>query len=82
MNRTLRILNLNAERLRLARRKWRDTLVEQSRDIENPDQMDVWIRSVLTPDADGRLLRFFTTSRCFFSPLSESILKEYPQTWI
>ena len=82
MNGTLKVLNLNAERLRLARRKWRNALVEQSRDIDGPDQMNVWIRSVLTPDADGRLLRFLTTSRCFFSPLSESILKEYPQTWI
>ena len=82
MSRTLKILNLNAERLRLARRKWRNTLVEQSQDIDDPDQMNVWIRSVLTPDADGRLLRFFTTSRGYFAPLSEPILQEHPQTWI
>ena len=82
MSRTLKILNLNAERLRLARRKWRNTLVEQSQDIDDPDQMNVWIRSVLTPDADGRLLRFFTTSRGYFAPLSERILEEHPQTWI
>ena len=82
MSRTLKLLNLNVERLRLARRKWRNALVEQSRDIDDPDQMNVWIRSVLTPDADGRLLRFFTTSRGYFAPLSERILEEHPQTWI
>ena len=64
MDYTLKTLNLNAERLRLAREKWRNDLVQQSRHIDDPDRMNAWIRAVLTPDTDGRLLRFFTTSRC------------------
>ena len=79
---TIKMLNLNAKRLRLAREKEWNALVEVSGQIDDPKRMDAWIRSVLTPDSDDRLLRFFTTSRCYFAPLSERILEEHPQTWI
>ena len=82
MDCTLKMLNLNAERLRLAREKWRNDLVQQSRRIDDPDTMNVWIRAVLTPGEDGRLLRFFTTSRSYFAPVSELVLEEHPHTWI
>ncbi len=82
MDYTLKTLNLNAERLRLAREKWRNDLVQQSQHIDDPDRMNAWIRAVLTPDTDGRLLRFFTTSRCYFAPVSELVLEEHPQTWV
>ena len=88
MTRTIEILNLNSERLRLAREKRWNDLTELSEDIEDdPDEIRKWVRSVLTPDENGRLLPFFTTSRCYFEsliggPLSEGILAEVPQEWI
>ena len=82
MDCTLKMLNLNAERLRLAREKWRNDLVQQSRHIDDPDKMNVWIRAVLTPDTGDQLLRFFTTSRCYFAPVSERVLEEHPQAWV
>lgn len=88
MTRTIEILNLNAERLRLHReRQWND-LTDMSKDIDDdPDEIRKWVRSVLTPDENGRLPPFFTTSRCYFElppggPLSEDILAEVPQEWI
>ena len=82
VTRTIDMLNLNAERLRVARSKWRNALLEESRHVENEGSMSAWIRSLLTPNADGQLLRFFTTSRCFFGPMAERILDERPQAWI
>ena len=85
VTRTIEILNLNAERLRLARENRWNGLNEEWQlidDIDDPDMMDDWIRSELMPDEDGRLVSFFTTSRSYFGPLSESILAQRPQTWI
>ena len=82
---TIEILNLNAERLRLAREAWRNDLVERSGQIADPDdpsKIDVWIRTVLTPDENGRLEQFFTTTRSYFGPLAERLLKQQPQVWI
>ena len=85
VTRTIEILNLNAERLRLAREVWRNDLVERSGQIADPDdpsKMDAWIRDVLTPDENGRLEPFFTTTRSYFGPLAEHVLEQQPQTWI
>ena len=82
VTRTIDVLNLNADRLRLARGKWRNDLIERSQYVHGTDRMIAWIRAVLTPDADGRLSRFFTTSRCYFGPAAERILDEQPQEWI
>ena len=85
VTRTIGILNLNAERLRLQREKRWNGLEEESEQIDdpdNPDMMNTWIRSVLTPDENDRLDPFFTTSRSYFAPLSESILEAPPQEWI
>ena len=85
VTRTIEILNLNAERLRLAREAWRNDLVERSGQIADPDdpsKIDVWIRTVLTPDENGRLEQFFTTTRSYFGPPAERFLKQQPQVWI
>ena len=82
VTRTIEILNLNAERLQLAREKWRNDLVETSQYVEDADGMIAWVRTVMTPDADDRLPRFFTTSRCYFGPVAERILGEQLQAWI
>lgn len=81
VTRTIEILNLNAERLRLAREKWWNDLVDRSGQIDDLDMMNDWIRSVLIPDADDLLTSFFTTSRCYFGPLGERVLARQPQTW-
>ncbi len=57
-------------------------LVARSNQYDNPDEMNAWIRSLLTPDENGRLVPFFTTPRSYFGPLSEPILAQPPQTWI
>ena len=82
MARTIEILNLNAERLRLAREKRWNDLVEVSEDIDDPEKMDAWARAVLMPDEDGSLAPLFTTTRCYFDSLGERILAEDPHAWI
>ena len=78
---TIEILNLNAERLRLAREAWRNDLVERSGQIGD-SQMMHWIRVVLTPDENDRLEPFFTTSRCYFGRPGECVLGKHPRTWV
>ena len=85
VTRTIDILNLNAERLRLNREKWWNGLEEETAQIEetdNPDIVKTWIRSLLTPDKNNRLIPLFTTTRSYFAPLGEVILAEVPQEWI
>ena len=82
VTRTIEILNLNAERLRLAREARRNDLVELSGQFDDPSKMDAWIRSVLTPDKNGRLEPFFTTARSYFGVLAEHVLGQQPQTWV
>jgi len=45
-------------------------------------EMIAFARSVLLPDVNGRLDRFFTTTRSFFGPLGEQILAAGSQAWI
>ncbi len=80
--RTIEILNLNAKRLRLAREKWWNDLVDRSVQINHPNMMNAWVHSVLMPNEDDLLDPFFTTSRCYFGPLGERVLAQQPQTWI
>ena len=85
VTRTIEILNLNSERLRSAREKRWNGLEEEFGQIDDPDDSGMvndWMHSELTPDEAGRLVPFFTTSRSYFAPLSESVLEAPPQTWI
>ena len=88
VTRTIEILNLNAERLRSAREKRWNGLEEELGQVENPSDPDMvnnWIRSELTPNEDDRLIAFFTTTRSYFgtfSPLAERVLEQQPQAWI
>ena len=85
VTRTIEILNLNSERLRSAREKRWNGLGEEWRQVDDPDDPEVlneWMRAELRPDESGRLVPFFTTSRSYFAPLSESVLAEDPQDWI
>ena len=55
---------------------------EVSGAIEGEEEMDAWARYTLKPDENGLLAPFFTTTRCYFAPLSERILEEEPGSWI
>lgn len=80
--RSIKTLKLNARRLLRARRSQWNDLVELSANVTNETSMAAWIRTVLTPDEQGRLQPFFTTSRSYFGPAGELVLAETPQHWI
>ena len=88
VTRTIELLNLNVERLRSAREKRWNGLEEELGQVDDPgdpDMVNNWIRSELTPDEDDRLVSLFTTTRSYFgtfSPLAERVLKQQPQAWI
>ena len=83
VKRTIKILRLNVERLRLAREKrWNALSDNWKADFDNPQVMEAAARGELLPNEDGGLLKFFTTNRSYFAPLSENILAKHPQAWI
>ena len=82
LTRTIEMLNLNARRLLVARAKWWSALSDAWGELGgDADQMNTAARRELFP-ADGRLRKFFTTSRCYFGPVAERVLDEQPQAWI
>ena len=83
VNDTIRLLGLNVERLRRARRSYWLTLDEQMRKYgEDGEARERWARRRLLP-RNGRLLKFFTTNRSFFAGWGgEAVLAEPPQDWI
>lgn len=82
VNDTIWLLGLNIERLRRARRSYWRNLNRQMRKYGGDARaQEKWARSRLLPE-DGRLAKFFTTSRSFFGGLAETILAEAPQEWI
>ncbi|MYF19943.1 MAG: hypothetical protein F4218_04765 [Synechococcus sp. SB0677_bin_5] len=83
VNKTIDILKLNVERLRRAREEsWCALTDEYQEYFDNPQIMKGAARSELLPGEDGRLPRFFSTSRSYFGPVAEAILGEAPQAWI
>lgn len=90
VNKTIEILRLNVKRLQAARKKhWRylsenyQELFDDPQIIQNiPQIIQEAARMELLPGKDNRLPRFFTTSRSYFGPVAEKILKEAPQEWI
>ena len=83
VKRTIDILGLNVERLRLAREKhWRALSENWREHCNDPQVMREAARMELLPGEDCRLPRFFTTSRSYFGPPGEAILAETPQAWI
>ena len=83
VNAAIEILGLNVERLRLARKKHWDALSDKwDAYLDKSEVLEEAARMELLPGKDGRLPKFFTTGRSYFSPLSESVLAELPQAWI
>ena len=83
VDRTIDFLGLNVERLRLAREeRWR-ALEDAWRDHDaDEDVMQEAAREALLPGHDGRLRRFFTTSRSYFGPVGERVLAQKPSAWV
>ena len=82
VRRTIEILGLNVRRLRDEREKrWRALNDAWKDHVDDPDVMEAAARGELLPK-NGRLPRFFTTSRSYFGSASEGILAEPPQAWI
>ncbi len=83
VNKTIRILGLNGERLRHAREKhWRALNENWNQYFGDPRIMKAATRSELLPDNRNCLGRFFTTSRCFFGAYADRILSQQPRHWI
>ena len=83
VNAAIEILGLNVERLRLAREGHWNALNDSWQEHYGDEEiMEAAARMELLPGKDDRLPKFFTTGRSYFSPLSESILEECPQSWI
>ena len=83
VNRTIEILRLNVERLRLPReRRWRALSRNWSPHFDDPEVMESAARSELLPDQNGDLPRFFTTSRSYFGLHGERSLEQDTRLWV
>lgn len=82
VEKTIDILGLNIERLQRDRRRHLRNLEEETEVLgHDPAMIEEWAREYLLP-RDGRLEKYFTTSRSFFGNLAERILEEAPRDWI
>lgn len=79
---TIEALGLNVRRLREARRQFTEALIELAAAIGDDDMKRRWIRALLSPNAEGNLRRFFTTSRSYFGALAERVLETTFETWV
>ena len=83
VSRTIEILGLNVERLRLAREKhWNALSDNWNQHLEDIEVMEAAACSELLPNEQGQLARFFTTNRGYFGAYGEGVLAEQPQLWI
>ena len=60
----------------------RDLLRLSAGDEDDSATVEEVARQVLSPDADGRLLEFFTTARSYFGDAAETVLAEAPEEWV
>lgn len=83
IERTITILGLKSERLRLAREnRWNDLKRSWDALLNDAEAMRAAARKELLASDDGNLSKFFTTGRSYFGNLGEEILAEPPQEWI
>ena len=83
VSKTLEILGLNVERLRLAREKhWNALSDSWNQHLDDVELMEAVARSELLPNERGKLTRFFSTNRAYFGSYGEGVLAEQPQLWI
>ena len=82
VEKTIRILGLNVQRLRTARREYWETLSGKMPAYRgDSNAARDWARSRLLPQ-NGALPKFFTVSRSYFGALGEQILAQRPRNWI
>ena len=83
MARTIEIVGLNVERLRLLREKRWQALNHNWREhFDDPDTVESAACSELLPTPGGQLQRLFTTSRSYFAPFGERILEQNTGQWV
>ena len=83
VTKTIEILGLNVERLRVAREhRWTALNESWAEYFDDSEVLKAAARSELLPDENNLLPRFFTTSRSYFAAFAESILDEPPRDWI
>ena len=83
VSKTIDILGLNIERLRVAREhRWTALNESWAEYFDDSEVLKAAAQSELLPDENNRLPRFFTTSRSYFEAFGESVLAEPPQDWI
>ena len=82
VDKTIKILGLNVERLRRARENIWSSLNENWKDhFDDPEVMAQAAKKELLPQ-NGDLSKFFTTSRSYFFPISEEILAQTLGDWV
>ena len=83
IERTIAILGLQSERLRLAREnRWNDLKRSWDTMLNDDQAIQAAARQELLASADGNLPKFFTTGRSYFGRLGEEILDARPDEWI
>ncbi|MYC34890.1 MAG: TIGR02646 family protein [Chloroflexi bacterium] len=83
VERTIDILGLKVERLRLDREnRWNNLKETWGALFHDVEVIQAAARQELLPGDDGTLSGFFTAARSYFGPLAERILAEPPQSWI
>ena len=83
IEKTITLLGLNVERLRIAREKrWNALNDNWASYFDDSAVMEEAARGELLRNDDGNLPKFFTTSRSYFSAFGESILAKRPEDWI
>lgn len=83
VDRTIKILGLNCDRLKRAREKrWHAISDIYKEDFDKPQFMRQVARVELLPNENGILPQFFTTNRSYFMPFSEGVLAESNYMWV
>ena len=83
VHKTIDVLQLNVERLRLARQnRWNELKEQWDPYRSDSEVMRAAARRELLYGNDYTLPAFFTTARSYFGLLAERILAEQPRTWI
>lgn len=83
VNDTIEFLNLNVNRLVLARRKiWESLGNSWAEHLGNFELIESAIEKELLPDERGNLRNFFTTRRSYFAPIGNLMLKNRVCDWL
>ena len=83
VEKTIKFLGLNSERLRRAREhRWNALRDNWGPEIDDPVLMGTAASGELLPGEDNRLSKFFTTNRSYFGIYGEMVLSELPMDWI